>query len=91
MVSGALAVGRPSPVLDVVTSTAYLAMLATATLALVARSRPRAPRRRADAAVPLAGVVVSYCLGFGVLLLLLGGLVAGRPLVDRARPPPSPC
>ena len=31
--------------------------------------------------MPLAGVVVSYCLGFGVLLLLLGGLAAGRPLV----------
>jgi diguanylate cyclase (GGDEF)-like protein/PAS domain S-box-containing protein len=31
--------------------------------------------------VPLAGVVVSSCLGFGVLLLLLGGLVFGSPLV----------
>ena len=31
--------------------------------------------------MPLAGVVVSYCLGFGALVLLLGGLVLGRPLV----------
>jgi diguanylate cyclase (GGDEF)-like protein/PAS domain S-box-containing protein len=30
------------------------------------------------ATVPLAGVVVSYCLSFGALLLLLGGLLTGR-------------
>jgi diguanylate cyclase (GGDEF)-like protein/PAS domain S-box-containing protein len=82
MVSGALAVGRPSPVLDVVSSTAYLAMLAFATQALSADPGPRARTDGPTSAVPLAGVVVSYCLGFGVLLLLLGGLAFGRPLVS---------
>jgi diguanylate cyclase (GGDEF)-like protein/PAS domain S-box-containing protein len=81
MVSGALAVGRPSPVLDVVATTAYLAMLACATLALAADPGPQARSDEPTAAVPLAGVVVSSCLGFGVLLLLLGGLVFGGPLV----------
>ncbi|HEV7189394.1 MAG TPA: EAL domain-containing protein [Blastococcus sp.] len=81
MVSGALAVGRPSPVLDVVASTAYLAMLASGTQALAADPGPRASEDRPTAAVPLAGVVVSYCLGFGVLLLLLAGLAFGHPLV----------
>jgi diguanylate cyclase (GGDEF)-like protein/PAS domain S-box-containing protein len=81
MVSGALAVGRPSPVLDVVASTAYLAMLASGTQALSADPGPRARDDRPTVAVPLAGVVVSYCLGFGVLLLLLGRLAVGHPLV----------
>jgi diguanylate cyclase (GGDEF)-like protein/PAS domain S-box-containing protein len=81
MVSGALAVGRPSPVLDVVASTAYLVMLASATQALSVDPGPRARDDRPTAAVPLAGVVVSYCLGFGVLLLLLGRLAFGHPLV----------
>jgi diguanylate cyclase (GGDEF)-like protein/PAS domain S-box-containing protein len=81
MVSGALAVGRPSPVLAVVASTAYLAMLASGTQALSVDPGPRAREDRPTAAVPLAGVVVSYCLGFGVLLLLLGGLAFGHPLV----------
>jgi diguanylate cyclase (GGDEF)-like protein/PAS domain S-box-containing protein len=82
MVSGALAVGRPSPVLDVVASTAYLAMLASATQALSVDPGPRARTDEPTSAVPLAGVVVSYCLGFGVLLLLLGGLAVGHPLVS---------
>jgi diguanylate cyclase (GGDEF)-like protein/PAS domain S-box-containing protein len=81
MVSGALAVGRPSPLLDVVASIAYLAMLAAATQALSVDPGPRARAAEPTSAVPLAGVVVSYCLGFGVLLLLLGGLAFGRPLV----------
>ncbi|TFV89087.1 GGDEF domain-containing protein [Blastococcus sp. CT_GayMR16] len=81
MVCGALAVGRPSPILDVVASTAYLAMLAAATQALAVDPGPRARAEEPTAAVPLAGVVVSYCLGFGVLLLLLGGLALGRPHV----------
>ena len=81
MVSGALAVGRPSPVLDVVATTAYLTMLAAATRSLATDPGPRARADGPTAAVPLAGVVVSYCLGFGVLLLLLGGLALGRPLV----------
>jgi len=82
MVSGALAVGRPSPVLDVVASTAYLAMLASATQALSVDPGPRARTDEPTSAVPLAGVVVSYCLGFGVLLLLLGGLASGHRLVS---------
>ncbi|HVD28403.1 MAG TPA: EAL domain-containing protein, partial [Mycobacteriales bacterium] len=76
--SGALAVGRPSPVLDAVATTAYLGMLAAATQALSVDPGPRARSEEPTAAVPLAGVVVSYCLGFGVLLLLLGGLAFGR-------------
>ena len=87
MTSGALAVGRPSPVLDAVATTAYLAMLAAATQALSVDPGPRARADQPTAAVPLAGVVVSYCLGFVVLLLLLGSLAAGRPLVPLRRPP----
>ena len=78
MTSGALAVGRPSPVLDVVTTTAYFAVVAAGTMALGADPGPRAATDEPAAAVPLAGVVVGYCLGFVALLLLLGGLVAGR-------------
>ena len=81
MDSGALAVAAPSTVLDVVTSTAYLAVVATATLALSSDPGPRATTREPVAAVPLGGVVVGYCLSFGVLLVLLAGLVAGRQLV----------
>ena len=51
------------------------------TLALATDPGPRARRGGADVAVPLAGVVVSYCLGSGVLVLLLVSLAAGRPLV----------
>ena len=43
--------------------------------------------RRPRPAVPLFGVVVSYCLSSVVLLLLLGCLAAGRPLVAPRRPP----
>jgi diguanylate cyclase (GGDEF)-like protein/PAS domain S-box-containing protein len=68
-------------VLDVVASTAYLAMLASGTQALSVDPGPRARDERPTSAVPLAGVVVSYCLGFGVLLLLLGALAFGGPLV----------
>jgi diguanylate cyclase (GGDEF)-like protein/PAS domain S-box-containing protein len=81
MTSGALAVSNPSVLLDAAASVAYLAVLATATLALSADPGPRATADEPTAAVPLAGVVVSYCLSFVVLLLLLGTLVAGRPLV----------
>ena len=80
MCSGALAVGMPSPLLDAVTSTGYLAMLTAATLALAADPGPRAPSEESRVEVPLAGVVVSYCLSFGALLLLLGAWAAGRPL-----------
>ncbi len=79
MAGGALAVSGPSALLDAVATTAYLGMLAAATTALAADPGPRAPGE-SSGAVPLVGVVVSYCLSFGVLLLLLGTLVAGRPL-----------
>jgi diguanylate cyclase (GGDEF)-like protein/PAS domain S-box-containing protein len=79
--AGALGVGMPSPTLDVVAGTAYLALLAAATLALAADPGPQGGPRDSTVEVPLVGVVVSYCLCFGVLLLLLGGWAAGRPVV----------
>jgi diguanylate cyclase (GGDEF)-like protein/PAS domain S-box-containing protein len=78
MLAGSLAVGHPSPALDVVTSTGYLAMLLTATLALAADPGPQAPTRAPTATVPLVGVVVSYCLSFAVLLVLLLAWALGR-------------
>ncbi|MGY1620404.1 putative bifunctional diguanylate cyclase/phosphodiesterase [Geodermatophilus sp. SYSU D00691] len=78
MVAGALAVAAPSPVLAAVTTTAHLAMLAAATLALAADPGPQAPSADPSTVVPLAGVVVSYCLSFSVVLLLLGGWALGR-------------
>ena len=80
VLSGALAVGMPSPVLDVVSSSGYLAMLAAATLALATDPGPVAPAADSRAEVPLAGVVVSYCLSFGALLLLLAAWASGRPV-----------
>jgi diguanylate cyclase (GGDEF)-like protein len=81
MISGAFAVGTPSPLLDVATSTAYLAVIAAGTLALATDPGPQAAAQGPAAVVPLAGVVVSYCLSFAVLLLLLGRLAAGYELV----------
>jgi diguanylate cyclase (GGDEF)-like protein/PAS domain S-box-containing protein len=81
MGTGALAVAHPSPLLDAVATTAYLGMLAAATLALAADPEPLAPMEDRGPAVPLIGVVVSYCLSSVVILLLVGCLVAGRPLV----------
>jgi len=81
MTSGALAVGSPSPLLDAVSTTAYLGVLAAATLALATDPGPCATAREPRAEVPLVGVVVGYCFSFAVLLLLLGCLAAGRPLV----------
>ena len=81
MVAGALAVGMPSPVLDAFATTAYLTMLASATTALATDPGPRARSEEPTSAVPLAGVVISYVLAFGVLVLLLATLAAGRPLV----------
>ena len=54
-------------------------MLAAATLALATDPGPRARADEPTVAVPLVGVVVSYCLGFGVLLLLLGSLACRSP------------
>jgi diguanylate cyclase (GGDEF)-like protein/PAS domain S-box-containing protein len=79
MLSGALAVGLPSVALDVVTSTTYLVTLGAATLALAADPGPQATGGAPAAAVPLAGIVVSYCLAFGAVLLLLGAWALGRP------------
>jgi len=78
MVAGSVAVTHPSPLLDVATSTCYLAVLATATLALAADPGPQARSDAPAATVPLAGVVVSYCLSFAVLLLLLLAWALGR-------------
>ena len=80
MVSGALAAASPAPLLDVVTSTCHLGMLAAATRALALDPGPRAHSDEPVEAVPLAGVVLSYCVGFGVVLVLLVGRVAGRPM-----------
>jgi diguanylate cyclase (GGDEF)-like protein/PAS domain S-box-containing protein len=79
MISGALAAVSPAALLDVATTTCYLAMLAAATLALALDPGPQA-RGGEPVAVPLGGVVLSYCIGFGVILVLLVGRVAGRPL-----------
>jgi diguanylate cyclase (GGDEF)-like protein len=81
MVSGALAVGHPGPGLDAVTTTGYLTMLAAATLALAADPGPQARADGPTAAVPLVGVVVSFCLAFAAVVLLLGGWALGRPMI----------
>ena len=76
MATGSVAVADPSPVLDVVASTAYLTVLATATLALSADPGPQA--RTTAPLVPLTGVVVSSCLSFAVVLVVLAGWALGR-------------
>ena len=79
-VSGAIAAMAPSPTADVLTGTAWMAMLAFGTLAIAADPGQSAdPGDEADG-VPLLGVVISYCAAFGVVLLLLCGRVAGRPI-----------
>ncbi|MCZ2806727.1 EAL domain-containing protein [Modestobacter sp. VKM Ac-2983] len=79
-VSGAIAVAGPSIVTDVVSGTAWLAMLAFGTLAIAAD-----PGRSTDPdelpEVPLLGVVIGYCAAFGVVLLLLVGRIAGRSIL----------
>ena len=79
MVSGALAIETSLPLFDVVTITAYLGVLVTATRALAADPGPQAPDV-ATTTVPVVGVVITHCLGFGVFLLLLAGWALGRPL-----------
>jgi diguanylate cyclase (GGDEF)-like protein/PAS domain S-box-containing protein len=83
--AGSLAVAVPGPVLGVVTTVAYLAMLASAVLALAADPGPSARATGPAASVPLAGVVVSYCVSFGVVLLALSAWTFGRPLLPRER------
>jgi diguanylate cyclase (GGDEF)-like protein/PAS domain S-box-containing protein len=79
--SGALAVAMPSATFDVVTSTAYLVMVGAATLALAADPGPRPAGDESTAEMPLVGLVVSYCLSFGVALLLLGSWATGHEIV----------
>ena len=66
-----------SPLFDVVTSTGYPGMLAASTLAL-AMIPGRGHHRAVPREVPLAGVVVSYCLSFGVSCCSAPGRAAGR-------------
>jgi diguanylate cyclase (GGDEF)-like protein/PAS domain S-box-containing protein len=79
-VSGAIAAMAPSSATDVVTGTAWMAMLAFGTLAIAADPGQSADPDDETESVPLLGVVISYCAAFGVVLLLLGGLVAGRSI-----------
>ncbi|PZA21227.1 putative bifunctional diguanylate cyclase/phosphodiesterase [Modestobacter versicolor] len=79
-VSGAIAAVSPSAAADVVTGTAWMAMLAFGTLAIAADPGQSTDPDDEVAAVPLLGVVISYCAAFGVVLLLLGGRIAGRPI-----------
>ncbi|MCU1617556.1 MAG: Diguanylate cyclase/phosphodiesterase with sensor(S) [Frankiales bacterium] len=79
MAAGSLALAMPGPVLDLVTSVAYLAVLAMAALALTEDPGPRARADGPTSPGPLAAVVVSYCVSFGVVLLALSSWVAGRP------------
>jgi diguanylate cyclase (GGDEF)-like protein/PAS domain S-box-containing protein len=78
-VSGAIAVVEPSPVADVVTAVGWLAMLACGTLA-VAADPGQSATQEDSTAIPLLGVVISYCAAFGMVLLLLAGRIAGRPI-----------
>jgi diguanylate cyclase (GGDEF)-like protein/PAS domain S-box-containing protein len=79
-VSGAIAAISPSPVADVVTATAWLAMLAAGTLAVAADPGQSSAADDEGSGVPLMGVVISYCAAFGVVLLLMGGRIAGRSI-----------
>jgi diguanylate cyclase (GGDEF)-like protein len=83
MASGSLALAAPGPALDVLTSTAYLVVLGSAALALAADPGPQARTDGPTSSVPLSGVVVSYCVSFGVVLLALSAWVLGRPLIPR--------
>ena len=58
-------------------------MLGCAALAVASDPGPApasAPAAAEQAAVPLLGVVLSYCAAFGVVLLLLAGRIAGRTI-----------
>jgi diguanylate cyclase (GGDEF)-like protein/PAS domain S-box-containing protein len=83
MAAGSLAAARPAPWLDVLTSTGILAVLGTAMLALNADPGPRERSAEPTTTVPLAGVVVSYCVSFAVVLLALCAWALGRPLIAR--------
>ena len=93
-VSGALVVAVPGSAgravgFDVLTALAWLTVLAAGTLSAAADAgaAPAAPGTPAAAGgtareqVPLLGVVVTYCLAFGAVLLLLLGRVLGRGIL----------
>ncbi|MGY5885739.1 putative bifunctional diguanylate cyclase/phosphodiesterase [Modestobacter lacusdianchii] len=79
-VSGSIAAVSPSATTDLLTGTAWLAMLASGTLAMAADPGQTTEPDDVATGVPLLGVVVSYCAAFGVVLVLLGGRVAGRSI-----------
>ncbi len=76
VVSGAIAVALGMRALDLVTVVAWSVMLAAGLMAAAGDGGP--DTGSAQAQVPLAGVVVSYCAASGVGLLLVGGLAVGR-------------
>ncbi|MGY1842220.1 putative bifunctional diguanylate cyclase/phosphodiesterase [Modestobacter sp. SYSU DS0875] len=80
VVSGSLAAVHPATGWDVLTATTLLGMLAAVTLALEADPGPGADEGADPVTTPLLGVLVSYCLAFGVVLLLLAGWAGGRPV-----------
>jgi len=75
-----LSASGSSVTLDVLTSTAWLVMLATGLLASAADPGQSAPDQAPPTAVPLLGVVVTYCVAFGAVLVPLVGRVVGRSL-----------
>jgi len=79
-VSGSISAADPSATTDVLTGAAWLAMLAFGTLAVAADPGQTAAPDEGTTGVPLLGVVISYCAAFGVVLVLLGGLVLGRSI-----------
>ena len=87
--AGSLAVGRPSPVLDVVTSTAYLAVLATAHARAGRRPRARGPAAgRPPRRCRWSASWSATASRFGVVCSLLAGALGRRPAAGaRARRP----
>ncbi|WP_222193916.1 putative bifunctional diguanylate cyclase/phosphodiesterase [Modestobacter italicus] len=79
-VSGSISAVSPSATTDLLTGTAWLAMLAFGTMAMAVDPGQATEPDDVAAGVPLLGVVVSYCAAFGVVLVLLGGRVAGRSI-----------
>jgi diguanylate cyclase (GGDEF)-like protein/PAS domain S-box-containing protein len=79
-VSSSVAAVAPSTALDLVTGTAWVTMLAAGTLAVTADPGPGRHEEEPASHVPLLGVVLSYCAASGGVLLLLAGLLAGRPV-----------
>jgi diguanylate cyclase (GGDEF)-like protein/PAS domain S-box-containing protein len=79
-VSGAIAAADPSAAADVVTGTAWMAMLAFGTLAIAADPGQAPQPDLESTGVPLLGVLISYCAAFGVVVLLFAGRATGRPI-----------